>query len=310
MTKRFMPMARQDRPETTMQWDLAPRALDRWSPNIVAAAPPTETPNSISIYDPIGFDPWTGEGVTVKRVAAALRSIGDSKDVTVNINSPGGDMFEGIAIYNVLRQHSGTVTTRVLGLAASAASVVAMAGDTVEIARSAFMMMHNGWMVVIGNRNDMIDAAQTMEPFDRSMASIYSARSGMTQAESMALMDAETWFGGEDAVKNGFADALLAADQVKESARANDRIAAYLLDMALAKAGMPRSERRAMLKEYKEAGGTPRAANDGGTPSAAPTPPVLLPTRDAGHELRDAFASLSIDLSMRSVEWAVAEVSP
>jgi hypothetical protein len=185
-----------------------------------------------------------------------------------------------------------------------------MAGDTVEIARSAFMMMHNGWMVVIGNRNDMLEAAQTMEPFDRSMASIYSARSGMTQADAMALMDAETWFGGEDAVKSGFADALLAADQVKESARANDRIAAYLLDMALAKAGMPRSERRAMLKEYKEAGGTPRAANDGGTPRAAPTPPVLPPTRDAGRELRDAFASLSIDLSMRSVEWAVAEVSP
>jgi ATP-dependent protease ClpP protease subunit len=311
MTKRFMPMARhQERPEgTSLEWELAARALETWAPNVVASnAQATE--NSISIYDPIGFDPWTGEGVTVKRIAGALRSIGDTKDVIVNINSPGGDMFEGVAIYNLLRQHKGEVTTRVLGLAASAASVVAMAGDTIEIARSAFLMMHNTWMVVLGNRNDLVEVAQSLEPFDRSMASIYSARSGKTQAETMALMDKESWFGGEAAIESGFADSLLAADQVTEQARANDRVAAYLLDMALAKAGMPRSERRAMLKEYKETGGTPRAVPEGGTPRAArPTPP-LLPTRDAGQELRDAFASLSVDLSMRSIEWTVAEVSP
>jgi ATP-dependent protease ClpP protease subunit len=304
-----MPMARhQQRPEgVSMEWELAARALETWAPNLTASSAMAE--NTISVYDPIGYDPWTGEGVTVKRIAGALRAIGDTKDVVVNINSPGGDVFEGVAIYNLLRQHKGDVTTRVLGLAASAASLVAMAGDTIEIARSAFMMMHNTWMVVLGNRNDLMEVAQSLEPFDRSMASIYSARSGKTQAETMALMDAETWFGGEAAIESGFADSLLAADQVTEQARANDRVAAYLLDMALAKAGMPRSERRAMLKEYKETGGTRGAAPEGGTPRAVrPTSP--LPTHDAGRELRDAFASLSVDLSMRSVEWAVAEVSP
>ncbi|MBN0106041.1 Clp protease ClpP, partial [Pseudomonas aeruginosa] len=93
-------------------------------------------------YEPIGYDWWTGEGVTAKRIAGALRAIGGDVDVTVNINSPGGDVFEGLAIYNLLREHKGKVTVRVLGLAASAASFIAMAADEVKIARAGFLMIH------------------------------------------------------------------------------------------------------------------------------------------------------------------------
>jgi ATP-dependent Clp protease protease subunit len=162
----------------------------------------------------IGEDPWTGGGVTVKRIDAALRSIGN-KDVIVNINSPGGDVFEGIAIYNRLREHQGQITVKVLGLAASAASVIAMAGDKVQIGASSFLMIHNAWVLAIGNRHDMREVADFLEPFDRALADVYVARTGQ-RSRTCRAMDAETWFNGSQAVELGYADALLAADEVDD----------------------------------------------------------------------------------------------
>lgn len=262
--KRTMPQARKIERPSGLQWEVSPQALERWTPDLMAA---DKSDNTISILDMIGQDPWTGEGVTAKRISAALRSIGPDGDVVVNINSPGGDFFEGLAIYSLLHEHKGHVTVKVLGVAASAASVVAMAGDEILIARSAFLMIHDVWAVAIGNRNDFRDMADTLEPFDAAMADIYAARSGLDAKKVGKMMDAETWIGGASAVEQGFADGLLQADEVKKDANAKtDRVAAYLLDMALAKAGMPRSERRALLKDFKT--GTPSAADDG-MPGAA-----------------------------------------
>lgn len=263
--KRIMPMARTDRPRAEMQCDLSPRALDRWAPNIMAAA---EKDNTISVFDPIGVDFWTGEGVTAKRIAGALRTIGAANDVVVNINSPGGDLFEGLAIYNLLREHKGQVTVKVLGLAASAASIIAMAGDDIQIARAGFLTIHDTWVAAVGNADDLRDVADQLEPFDAAMADIYAARSGMDVKAVKKMMDAETWIGGADAVERGFADALLPSDEVKEDAASNTgKAAAYLAEMALAKAGMPRAERRALIKDLIH--GTPSAAGDGpGTPRA------------------------------------------
>ena len=188
-------------------------ALDRWNPRAKAA---TEAPASISIYEVIGEDPWTGGGVTVKRIDAALRSIGNN-DVTVNINSPGGDVFEGIAIYNRLREHQGQVNVKVLGLAASAASIIAMAGDTVEIGASSFLMIHNAWVLAVGNRHDMREVADFLEPFDRALADVYVARSGQDLATVQSAMDVETWMSGSQAIEQGYADSLLAADEVVEA---------------------------------------------------------------------------------------------
>jgi len=157
---------------------------------------------TISIYDVIGYDWWTGEGVTTKRIAGALRSLG-AGPVTVNVNSPGGDMFEGLSIYNLLREHQGEITVKVLGLAASAASVVAMAGDKVQIARAGFLMIHNCWVLAQGNRHDLREFADTMEPFDAAMADIYAARSGLDLAEVQRQMDGETWIGGSQAIEQG-----------------------------------------------------------------------------------------------------------
>ena len=258
-----------------VKWDAPSDAVGKWDASVRGAADDT----TITMYDMIGSDGWS-DGVTAKRIASALRSIG-SRDVTVSINSPGGDFFEGLAIYNLLREHPHKVTVKVIGLAASAASIIAMAGDEIQVARSGFVMVHNAWSVVIGNRHDLRAAATVMDQFDASMAELYSAAAGITKEAAAALMDAETWMTGQAAVDAGFATALLAADEVvEEQEQTNAALAAKRrVDSLLAKAGLPRSERRALLGQMT---GTHDAAH--GT------------TQDAGADLvaaiRQATAAL------------------
>lgn len=262
MTKKQLPAAPADRPCAGFTCEALPSALERWNGGIRAAA---DSDNTISIFDVIGQDYWD-EGVTVKRIAGALRTL-NGADVTVNINSPGGDMFEGLAIYNQLREYPGKVTVKVLGLAASAASVIAMAGDDIQIGRGAFLMIHNCWGYVVGNRHDFAAAAETMQPFDLAMADIYAARSGLDMETVLQLMDAESYIGGSDAVEKGLADSLLSADAVADG---DDSPAAALrkLDALLAKTNTPRSERRRLIKALS--GGKPGAATpSNGTPRAA-----------------------------------------
>mgnify|MGYP001453106066 CR=1 FL=1 len=250
----------------SLDTNVVPGALDRWNVGVRAADGSTD--NTISIYDVIGEDPWSGNGVTAKRIAAALRSIG-SRDVVVNVNSPGGDLFEGIAIYNLLREHPHQVTVKVVSLAASAASIIAMAGDRIEVAKSGFVMIHNAWVLAIGNRHDLREVADTLEPFDASIRGIYEARTGIADADLAQMMDKETWLTGSQAVDQGFADALLPSDQVAEDAKAAADMAPVLamrqVDVALARQGMPRAKRRDLIREIKS--GTPGAAASA-TPSA------------------------------------------
>lgn len=239
-------------------WDAPSDLLERWAALPLAAE--ADSDNVISIYDVIGEDFWTGGGFTAKRCAAALRDIGKS-DVTVKINSPGGDMFEGLAIYNLLREHPAKVSVEVMGLAASAASVIAMAGDHVAMGMGSFLMIHNAWGVVVGNRNDMREAADMFEQFDRAMGDIYAARAGLDPDEIAALMDAESFLGANDAVAKGFADATFNAPEKSGTASARADASAPTarrrLDAMLAKQGVPRSERRRLLRE---AAGTPGAS--------------------------------------------------
>ncbi len=176
-------------------------------------------------------------------------------------------MFEGLAIYNLLREYEGKVTVKVLGLAASAASIIAMAGDDVQIGRGAFLMIHNCWVYAMGNRHDLAQIAADMAPFDKAMSDIYQARSGLDAETVDRMMDGETYIGGSEAVEKGFADSLLSADEIADD---DESPAAALrkLDALLAKANTPRSERRKLLKALS--GSTPgAAASPDGTPSAA-----------------------------------------
>lgn len=235
-----------DRPDG-LSWDAPSDALARWASAPMAAE--ADDANTISIYDVIGEDSWTGGGFTAKRMAGALRSIG-SNPVTVNVNSPGGDLFEGVAIFNLLREHPAQVTVKVMGYAASAASLLAMAGDEVQMGVGSFLMIHNAWAFAGGNRHDMRAAADMLEPFDTAMAEIYAARSGLATKEVVKMMDAETWLGGSEAVTKGFADLVIDFPKSDASASVNNKITAKRhIDAMLAKQGMPRSERRALLKE-------------------------------------------------------------
>ncbi len=263
MSLRKLPEAKAFSRPQSYQWDAPSDVLARWSEAPRAAA--SEDEGVISILDVIGEDWWSGNGVTTKRVSAALRTIGP-KDVKVQLNTPGGDMFEGIGIYNLLRSHPAKVTIEVIGWAASAGSIIAMAGDEIRMGLGSFMMVHNAWGVVVGNRHEMRDAAELFDSFDAALADIYEARTGATRADIEKLLDAETFMSASEAVKNGFADVVdkdlvggsTADTQSKASAR--DR-----LDVLLAKQGVPRSERRRLLRE---ASGTRDAADHEGMPGA------------------------------------------
>ena len=160
-------------------------------------------------------------------------------------------MFEGLAIYNLLREHDGDVTVRVLGIAASAASIIAMAGDKVQIARAGFLMIHNAWIVAAGNRNDFAELSAWLEPFDTAMADIYAARTGDDIKAITKLMDAETYIGGAAAVEQGFADEFIHSDQVGTSGGKASAAAVRRVESALRASGMSRSEAQTLLSEFK-----------------------------------------------------------
>lgn len=254
MTIRALPGVPTGRPQTDVRGYISPRALNRWDPGIHAAADDDE--RTIGIYDVIGEDYWTGGGFTAKRMAGALRSLGKGP-VTVAINSPGGDMFEGIAMYSMLREHQGEVTVKVMGLAASAASVIAMAGDQVQIARPAFLMIHNCWVLAIGNRHELREIADQIEPFDDAMADVYAARTGADKADMAKLMDRETWIGGSAAVEQGFADSLLDSDQVDKRDEKGGKAAVRRLETALRASGMSKAEAMTLISELKTSAGDP-----------------------------------------------------
>ncbi|WP_261402617.1 head maturation protease, ClpP-related [Chenggangzhangella methanolivorans] len=242
--------------------------LDKWTVEAAGVRAVEADDNVITMFDVIGEDFWGGGGITAKRVTAQLRAIGD-RPVEVQINSPGGDMFEGIAIYNVLREHPQQITVKVMGMAASAASIIAMAADRLEIGAASFLMIHNCWVVAIGNRHDMAETAAFLEPFDKAMADVYVARSGSDAAVVAKWMDDETYMSGSVAIERGFADALLPADKLtkdddaKEKAKQTNDLRA--MELQLVSAGLTRSDARDRINRIK---GTPGAAPEDDTPGA------------------------------------------
>jgi ATP-dependent Clp endopeptidase proteolytic subunit ClpP len=172
----------------------------------------------VRIYDEI----WD-LGVNALDLAADLDSI-DADHIRVEINSPGGSVFDGIAIYNALRNHPAHVTTRVDGIAASIASVIAQAGDTRIMVTGSQMMIHNAWGMTVGDRQDHTDMAGVLAQQDEVIASIYAARSGKPADEFRALMDAETWLTAERAVEAGLADEVY-EPQAQPAAHLADKIA-------------------------------------------------------------------------------------
>lgn len=162
-----------------------------------------EDVTEIVIYDVIGDS--FGEGVSAKRFRDELNNI-TTPNIRLLINSPGGDVFDGIAIYNDLVDHPANVEVHITGLAASAASLIAMAGDSIEMAENALMMIHNAWVMAIGDKNALREVANVLDKIDMRLADTYESRTGLDAAAITQMMDEETWMDSEEAFRLGFVD--------------------------------------------------------------------------------------------------------
>lgn len=180
---------------------------------ITAKADKPETAE-ISIYDEIGM--W---GVTAAAFIADLKKIGDVKNILLTVNSPGGSVFDGLAIYNALsavRNKGVNITAKVMGIAASAASFIVMAANKVEMPENAMMMVHYASGLAWGNAEDMRETADILDKIDASLVGIYAARTGKDEAAVRELLKAETYMTAAEAKEHGFADAV--TENVKATA--------------------------------------------------------------------------------------------
>jgi ATP-dependent Clp protease, protease subunit len=155
----------------------------------------------IVIYDEIG-----AFGIPAKAFLDELKALGPVAALTVRINSPGGSVFDGVAIYNALKRHDARVTVWIDGIAASIASVIAMAGDEVIMPENAMLMIHDPSALVIGTAADMRGMAEALDKMKAGMVAAYRDESGRDDAEIEALMAAETWLSAQEAVDLGLAD--------------------------------------------------------------------------------------------------------
>ena len=198
----------------------------------------------ISIYDEIGF--W---GVSAASFAQDLKSCGNNlKQINLHIHSPGGDVFDGIAIYNLLKNHPANVTVYIDGLAASMASVIAMAGNEVIMPENAMMMIHKPWGIQGGDAEDMRKYADLLDKVENTLIPAYANKTGKTPEELAEMLSAETWLNGKECVQQGFADKL--AEPLVAMASIKSR---KLEDFE----NMPKAMKDMLFKPQGNAGSTP-----------------------------------------------------
>lgn len=203
----------------------------------------------ITLYDEIGFF-----GVSASDIRRELDEI-DASEILLRINSPGGNVFDGIAIYNDLLEHPARVSVEITGIAASIASIIAMAGDDIAIAENGFMMIHNAWTIALGDQHDMRAVAEVLARIDGSLAATYAARSGTAAEDVAKMMDEETWLTAAEAVEEKFADRSFGRTDDEDAS------AAALFDLS-AFTHPPAALKRQTEDGLRRAGFSKRAARD------------------------------------------------
>ena len=180
----------------------------------------------------ISDETWYGDEVTPALFQRELHA--GTGNITVWINSPGGDVFAAAQIYNMLMEYRGDVTVKVDALAASAASVIAMAGTEVLMSPVAMMMIHNPMTIAIGDSKEMQKVGEMLDEVKESIMNAYEIKTGMSRARISHLMDAESWFNAKKAVELGFADGILHGGEGKEdSAKGTEPEGVMFLRMAV-----------------------------------------------------------------------------
>ena len=159
----------------------------------------------------IAQDSWFDDDITPKKFKAELTTSTD--DIAVWLNSPGGDVFAASQIYTMLKEYEGKVTVKIDGIAASAASVIAMAGDEIVMSPVAMMMIHNPATVIFGEAGDLASGIKMLTEVKESIVNAYEERTGLSRSKISNMMDAETWFSAKKAVELGFADKILYAPE-------------------------------------------------------------------------------------------------
>lgn len=234
-------------------------AVAKWDKTLSSEKKKDPAVYEMDILGEIGYADWGG--TDAKMVKAWLKSAGKAP-VILTLNSPGGDAFEGIAIYNLLKDHPAQVTVRVLGLAASAASVIAMAGDRIEMGEAASIMIHSASGLVIGNQEDMRDFAELLDSIDKATAAVYARRTGLAEDEVLDMMRKETWMFTPDAIAKGFADTSFAqekkdgkAKQSLSSSRSSNAPLASIAALAASRGQRPVVEVRMAVRSTPGASG-------------------------------------------------------
>lgn len=198
----------------------------------------TDAAAELNIYGVIGGGGWFDDGVCASDVQAALQAIGPGP-VNVRLNSPGGDVFDGVAIHSLLARHPGTVTVYVDGLAASAASFIMLAGDHIVSARNAFIMIHSAMTMTYGNPDTHRQAADLLDKVSDNIADMYAERAGEDAEYWRSVMDAKgedgTWYTGQEALTAGLVDSLTAVpDDFDEPSAVADRLRVWSAVLPLA----------------------------------------------------------------------------
>ena len=181
-----------------------------------------EKDNSIvelSIYGDISDVKFWNEDITPKMIKEELDKYPDAKTLNIYINSGGGSVFAGLAIYNMLERHKAEKVVYIDGLAASAASVIAMAGNKIMMPQNAMMMIHRAWTVAVGNSEDLLKACDTLDRVDANLAEIYSKRTNKSADDIKKMMEAETWMDYKEAAELGFCDEIEEGKQVAASVK-------------------------------------------------------------------------------------------
>ncbi|MFS1524744.1 head maturation protease, ClpP-related [Microbulbifer sp. 2304DJ12-6] len=161
----------------------------------------TETvPAEVFIYDYIGY-----YGVEAKAFIDELNAL-DTDEIHLRLNTPGGSVFEGNAIYNALKRHKATITTYIDGLAASMGSIIALAGERVIMADNAMYMIHNPWTSAYGDAHELRKTADTLDKLRSAMLNDYHQKTGIAEDALIAMLDEETWLTASECVEQGFAD--------------------------------------------------------------------------------------------------------
>lgn len=161
----------------------------------------------VYIYEDIGSG-WFG-GVSAKQFAEDLRALGQVQTINTHINSYGGEVFDGVAMYRTLVDHPARVIVHIDGVAASSAATVAMAGDEIRITEAGFLMIHNASGAVFGEARDMRQMADLLDTISTTIADVYAARTSRAHEEVVAWMEATTWMTAAEAIERGFADQLV-----------------------------------------------------------------------------------------------------